>query len=85
MVRDIYIAIMVAAAKGKGLRLTYDECFDLSNDDAIATRASNALDDADWPSHRDPAGPPIGWETIDPNRERTALNLASLAPEDRRS
>jgi hypothetical protein len=85
MSRDIYIAIMVASAKGVGVRLTADECFALSNDDAIATRAHNALDDKDWPEHANPMGPPVGWETINPSRERKGLNLTCLAPEDRQS
>jgi hypothetical protein len=80
--RDIYITIMVAAAKGKSVHLNADEVFDLSLDDAIATRAHNALDDKDWPQHRDPRAPPIRWKTIDPNRKRAALNLACIAPED---
>lgn len=83
MTRDTYIAIMVAAAKGNGLRLSADECFALSNDDAIATRASNALDAKDWPEHVDPKGPPIGWDHINPYRKRDHLNLACIAPEDR--
>lgn len=82
MSRDIYIAIMVAAAKDKGLHLTADECFALSNDDAVAARAANGLDHADWPTHADPKGPPISWATIDPNREREVLNLGCIAPED---
>ena len=36
--RDVYIAIMRAAARGEGIRLSADECFDLSLDDAIALR-----------------------------------------------
>jgi hypothetical protein len=47
--RDIYIAIMRAAARGEGLRLSADECGQLSIDDAIATRASNALAEGEWP------------------------------------
>lgn len=82
MRRDIYIAIMVAAAKGIGVHLSADEAFALSLDDAIATRASNGVDNADWPTHADPTGPSIGWETINPYRKRKTLNLACLAPED---
>lgn len=41
--RNIYKAIMVAAAKGRGLRLKAEEVFNLSMDDAIMTSASNAL------------------------------------------
>lgn len=40
--RDVYIAIMAAASKGCGLRLSAKEVTALSFDDAIATRASNA-------------------------------------------
>jgi hypothetical protein len=39
--RNVYIAIMKAAKRGAGLRLTADECHALSLDDAIATAASN--------------------------------------------
>ena len=41
--RDIYRAIMIAAAKGNGLHLTADEVFILSLDDAIMTRAQNSV------------------------------------------
>ena len=37
--RDIYVAIVKAAKAGVGLRLSADEVFDLSMDDAITTRA----------------------------------------------
>lgn len=78
MARDVYIAIMVAAAKGRGVRLTADECFALALDDAIATRAHNGLDESDW------ANPlaSVGWESIDPNKERKGANLSCRAPED---
>lgn len=82
MTRDTYIAIMVAAAKGKGLRLTADECYGLSFDDAIATRAHNGLDAEDWPSFSDPQGAPVQWNKIDPNKSRAGENMACRSPED---
>jgi hypothetical protein len=75
--RDIYIAIMVAAAKGHGVRLTYDECFSLSLDDAINTRAHNGLDETDWPQHADLSAPSIDWAKIDPHKKRIGMNLAT--------
>lgn len=43
MSRDPYQAIMIAAALGKGLRLTAEEAHDLACDDAIETVANNRL------------------------------------------
>lgn len=43
MSRRIYVAILQAAACGKGLHLTADEVFSLRMDDAIATAACNQL------------------------------------------
>lgn len=43
--RDIYMAIMHAAANGRGLHLTAAEVWDLALDDAIETRAGNALNE----------------------------------------
>lgn len=43
--RDIYMAIMHAAANGRGLHLTAGEVSDLAHDDAIETRAGNALNE----------------------------------------
>ncbi|QSY98553.1 hypothetical protein J2J97_32120 (plasmid) [Rhizobium bangladeshense] len=43
--RDVYMAIMHAAANGRGLHLTADEVFALSMDSAIETRAGNALNE----------------------------------------
>lgn len=65
--RDVYIAIMRAAARGQGLRLTADECADLSIDDAIATRAGNALDDSECVDGFD-------WAKCDPAKPRKAAN-----------
>lgn len=36
-----YQRIIFASKNGTGVRLSYDECFDLSRDDAISTRATN--------------------------------------------
>lgn len=83
MARNVYIAIMVAAAKGNGLHLTADEVFQLSTDDAIETHAANCLDESDWPE-RVPGkfvhAP--GWASIDPKKERKGANLTCIAPED---
>ena len=71
--RDIYIAIMVAAAKGRCVFLSVEEVRDLSNDDAIMTRAANALDASEFAD-----GHP-GWEKINPRRDRSNIegNLAT--------
>lgn len=82
MTRDVYIAIMVAAAKGNGLRLTADEAFNLSIDDAVATRAHNGLTKSDWPEHSDLMSKPLNWARVDPNKDRVGENLAGRAPED---
>ena len=38
--KDIYVRIMIAAQQGRGVRLTYDECFDLAAmDTAFMTTA----------------------------------------------
>lgn len=81
--RNVYIAIMVAAAHGRGLHLTADEVGELAFDDAIETHAANCLDEGEWPEAATKeaiAGaapvPPPGWEVIDPYRKRTAANLA---------
>lgn len=50
--RDIYRAIMIANAKGQGLKLTADEIFDLSIDDAICTRAENTITHAELMGQR---------------------------------
>lgn len=62
--RDVYIAIMVAAAQGKGVHLTADEAADLSMDDAIATRALNGLAD----------GEDVDWASINPRKSREPAN-----------
>ncbi|MGR9386396.1 hypothetical protein [Rhizobium leguminosarum] len=46
-IRDVYMAIMHAAANGRGLHLTADEVCDLALDDAIETRAGNALNETE--------------------------------------
>lgn len=68
--RNIYIAIMVAAAKGNGLRLTAEEVLSLKDDDAISTHAANSLSEAEFKSFDD-------WEKIDPRAERVAFNGAT--------
>jgi hypothetical protein len=68
-VRDVYIAVMVAAAKGAGLALTADEVAALSMDDAISMRANNGLGADEFPSDGLTA-----WERIDPYKPRDAYN-----------
>lgn len=80
MSRDIYIAIMVADAKGVGLRLTADEVGELASDEAIRTAALNGLDDRDWPEHGMHAGP--AWGKIDPTKDRVPANLSTGAQND---
>lgn len=46
--RDVYMAIMHAAANGRGLCLSFDEVWDLSIDDAIEARAGNALNESEY-------------------------------------
>lgn len=80
--RDIYIAIMVAAANGRGINLTVDEVRDLSMDDAIETRAANGLDSRDWPTDAHANGP--SWTDVDPYRERSPENLTFTRSEIKR-
>lgn len=77
--RDVYIAIMVAAAKGQGLRLTADEVRALSDDDAIGTRAINMLDETD-PQLRE--GFELGWAKVNPKRNRLAANRYARSTEE---
>lgn len=62
--RDVYIAIMVAAAQGVGLRLSPQECIDLSFDQAIAMAAVNGLAEGETDE----------WSRINPYRKRIAAN-----------
>lgn len=80
MSRDIYIAIMVAAHKGIGLRLIADEVGSLSIDEAIHMAALNGLDKEDWPEWQTVGEP--DWAKLNPNRKRIAQDLATRAPED---
>lgn len=80
--RDIYIAIMVADAKGKSLYLSVGEVRQLAGDEAIRAAALNGLDETEWPTDKF-AGP--DWEEIKPRRKRTHANLMCIAPEDRHS
>lgn len=79
MSRDIYIAIMVADAKGVGLHLSADEVAQLTLDEAIRAAALNMLEPSDWPEHRNHGEP--DWSKIDPARKRTAANMMAIAPE----
>lgn len=77
--RDIYIAIMVAEAQGKGLHLSFEELQDLTLDDAIATRAHNGLSTTEWE-----LATKEGWARIDPYKVRDAANEAIRSEEERR-
>jgi hypothetical protein len=49
--RDVYIAIMVASARGVGLRLSADEVAHLATaDEAIRAAAYNGLEDHETPA-----------------------------------
>jgi hypothetical protein len=74
--RDAHIAIMVAAARGVGLRLSADEVWALSQDEAIVAAATNGLDEIDWPGHAD-AKSYVRWEKIKRYRKgRIGKNFA---------
>lgn len=70
MSRDIYIAIMVAAAKGKQMALSVDEVCQLSRDEAIIGAAMNGLEEADFAGQSHP-----DWKKINPLKPRTPGNL----------
>lgn len=75
MDRDGHIAIMVAAAKGRGVHLSADEVARLAMDDAIETAAINGLDEIDWPNYATSNCP--NWHKIKPRRKgRIGRNFA---------
>lgn len=78
--RDIYIAIMVACERGRGITLSASEVIDLSLDDAISQAAINGLgpDEFDRVLKDTRA-----WAKINPAKDRTAANSA-VSPERRR-
>lgn len=75
MRRDIYIAIMVAAHRGVGLRLSFDEVAALSLDEAIHQAALNGLEEVDWPNWQTSGEP--RWKSLDPYRKRNPADLVS--------
>lgn len=75
--RDVYIAIMRAAARGEGVRLSADECAQLSIDDAIATRAGNALEDGENVNG-------FEWSKCNPHKPRTPANQCADDDDDLR-
>lgn len=79
MRRDIYMAVMVAAANGRGLHLTADEVFLLSLDDAVSTYAANALSEREFERY---AEDPNFWATIKPFVRQDAANLAGFSRDD---
>lgn len=80
--RDPYVAIKAAGEAGSGIALTAEEARILSLDDAIATRAENALnEDGRDMVHR------FGWShlryikrNIRATKERAMRGLARRAP-----
>ena len=78
--RDIYRAIMIAAANGRGLHLTAAECFDLSLDDPIATRAANSISEQDW--FRFDANKDQFWRDAKPTVQSKPANLAGYHRDD---
>ena len=78
--RDIYRAIMIAATNGRGLHLTADEVFDLTLDDAIATRAANSIPDKDWPKYT--ADSDKYWRRQLPTIQAEPANLAGYHRDD---
>lgn len=70
--RDVYVAIMVASARGRELHLSPAELDMLSLDDAVATRAINALtaDEADLVRDKGDRA----WEKINPRKPREPAN-----------
>jgi len=74
--RNVYIAIMHAAAKGNGLRLSPQEVAVLAIDDAIETYAANCLDEEDWlPGVAGKFTKPKPWASINPSKKRKGSNL----------
>lgn len=69
--RNPYIAIQVAAAKGRGLLLTPEEVHILAQDGALETVAINDLDEEEQ------ARP---WKDIDPRRKRDPGNRRRAEP-----
>lgn len=65
--REPYIAIMHAAALGRGISLTADEVATLSMDDAIETHAANCLAVEEFEARVDRG---LQWEDIDPYAKR---------------
>lgn len=76
--RDVYIAIMVAEAKGVGLNLSFEELQELTLDDAISTRAANGLDTKTWQEMGE-----HGWAVVDPYVGYEEANEATRSDEDR--
>lgn len=74
--RNIYIAIMRAAARGEGLRLSPIEVADLAFDDAIETHAAQCLDQDDWePIGRHGISTHKPWRSMNPYKKRVGANL----------
>lgn len=80
--RDVYMAIMHAAANGRGVHLTADEVWDLAHDDAIETRAGNALNETE---HAGMVYKTMDfWRTKKPYQVGESSNLSGLHKDDPR-
>lgn len=79
--RDIYRAIMIAAANGRGLHLTADEAWELSEDSAIATRASNTVSESDFDRMLN-RNPSEFWKHQKPTIQANPANLAGYHRND---
>lgn len=78
--RDIYMAIMHAAANGRGLHINPDEAWSLALDDAIATRAANVLNETE---HVDMVYNSTDfWRSKKPYRVGEASNLSGYSKDD---
>jgi hypothetical protein len=77
--RDIYIAIMVASARGRSLTLRPEELDVLALDDSIERRALNSLTAEECAAVIE--GGDDAWEKINPRKKRIAANAASIVEE----
>lgn len=80
--RNVYIAVMVAFAKGQGLNLSFDEVAQIRFDDAIETMAVNSLTEEEWRAIFDTNDGIDGWAKIDAAAKRKPGNM-QLWPEER--
>lgn len=79
--RDIYRAIMIAAANGRGLHLTAAECFELSLDDSVSMRAANSISEDEF-AYFEHHGSWQFWRDAKPPVQSKPANLASYHRDD---